>query len=74
MSPFYWERHPDGPFVTLIEVSTTYLDPENYDLDELKALVKRDDLDEVRVFKSELREALRDPARLPGWRAGRLVR
>jgi hypothetical protein len=63
---FYWERHPDGPFVTLIEVATTYLDPENYDLDELKALAKRDDLDEVRVFKSELREALRDPSRLPG--------
>jgi hypothetical protein len=63
---FYWERHPDGPFVTLIEIATTYLDPENYDLDELKALAKRDDLDEVRVFKAELREALRDPARLPG--------
>ena len=63
---FYWERHPDGPFVTLIEVATTYLDPENYDLEELKALAKRDDLDEVRVFKSELREALRDPSRLPG--------
>jgi hypothetical protein len=64
--PFYWERHPDGPFVTLIEVATTYLDPENYDLDELKALVKRDDLDEIRVFKSDLREALRNPGRLPG--------
>jgi hypothetical protein len=63
---FYWERHPDGPFVTLIEVATTYLDPENYDLDELKALATRDDLDEVRVFKSELRQALGDPARLPG--------
>ena len=64
--PFYWERHPDGQFVTLIEVATTYLDPENYDLEELKALAKRDNDDEMRVFKSELREALRDPGRLPG--------
>jgi hypothetical protein len=64
--PFYWERHPDGPFVTLIEIATTYLDPENYNLDELKKLARRDDLDEVRVFKADLREALRDPSRLPG--------
>jgi hypothetical protein len=64
--PFYWERHPDGPFATLIRVANTYLDPENYDLDALKELAKRDEDDEMRVFKSELREALRDPDRLPG--------
>ena len=63
---FYWERHPDGPFATLITVATTYLDPENYSPDELKALAKRDDGYEMRVFKSELRQALGDPARLPG--------
>jgi hypothetical protein len=28
MASFYWERHPDGPFATLIAVATTYLDPE----------------------------------------------
>jgi hypothetical protein len=28
----YWERHPNGPFVTLITVTTTYLEPEIYDL------------------------------------------
>jgi hypothetical protein len=22
---FYWKRHPDGPFATLIRVATTYL-------------------------------------------------
>jgi hypothetical protein len=66
MGRFYWERHPDGPFATLIAVTTTYLHPEVYELDMLKALAKRDNDDEVRVFKSELREALRDPARLPG--------
>jgi hypothetical protein len=64
--PFYWERHPDGPFATLISVATTYLHPEVWDLDVLKRFSNRDDFDEARVFKSELREALRDPARLPG--------
>ena len=66
MSPFYWERHPDGPFVTLIAVATTYLHPESDDLDSLKALARRDGDKEMRVFKSELREALRDPGQLPG--------
>ena len=66
MSPFYWERHPDGPFVTLITVATTYLHPESDDLDSLKALARRDGDEEMRVFKSELREALRDPSQLPG--------
>ena len=32
MSPLYWERHPEGPFVTLIAVAATYLNPEAYDL------------------------------------------
>jgi hypothetical protein len=66
MAPFYWERHPNGPFATLIAVATTYLHPENYDLDSLKELAKREDDEEIRVFKSELREALKDPGQLPG--------
>jgi hypothetical protein len=66
MASFYWERHPDGPFATLIAVATTYLDPENYDLDSLIRLAKREDDEEMRVFKSELREALKDPSQLPG--------
>jgi hypothetical protein len=66
MSPLYWERHPDGPFVTLIAVAATYLNPETYDLEFLKARAKLEDLEEMRVFKSELREALRDPSQLPG--------
>ena len=65
MAPFYWERHPDGPFVTLIAVATTYLHPENYDLESLKQLARSEDDEEMRVFKSELREALRDPSQLP---------
>jgi hypothetical protein len=66
MASFYWERHPDGPFATLIAVATTYLDPENYDLESLKQIAKREDDEEMRLFKSELREALKDPSQLPG--------
>jgi hypothetical protein len=66
MASFYWERHPDGPFVTLITIASTYLDPENYDLDSLKVLAKREGDEKMRVFKFELREALRDPSQLPG--------
>ena len=67
MSPLYWERHPDGPFATLIRIATTYCSP---DADEdayagLKRLAKRENVEEMRVFKDELREALRDPNRLP---------
>ena len=65
MTRFYWERHPDGPFATLIRISSNYLDPENWDLDALKRLARRVD-DEMRVYKSDLREALRDPEQLPG--------
>jgi hypothetical protein len=66
MASFYWERHPDGPFGTLIAIATTYLDPENYDPDSLRSLAKREDDEEMRVFKSELRKALKDPSQLPG--------
>ncbi len=66
MSPFYWERHPYGAFGTRIAVAATYLEPENYDLDSFKALAKLQDDEEMRVFKSELRQALKDPSQLPG--------
>ena len=66
MAPFYWERHPDGPFVTLIRVTANYLDPENYSPDLLRRLARRDDRAEARVFKAELRRALANPALLPG--------
>lgn len=66
MASLDWERHPDGPFATLIWVVTTYLAPENFDLDSLKKLARREDDKEMQVFKSELREALRDPGGLPG--------
>ena len=73
MAPFYWERHPDGPFATLIAVAANYLDPENYDLDSLKILAKREGQPRMLIFKSELREALRDPGQLPGDELSRSV-
>jgi hypothetical protein len=66
MPAFYWERHPDGPFVTLIAVATTYLHPEVDDIDAMKRFAKQKDNQKALIFKSELREALRDPSQLPG--------
>lgn len=67
MSGFYWERHPDGPFATLIAVAATYCSPdadaEDYEL--LKRLAEHEDDQRMRVFKDELRQALADPGRLP---------
>jgi hypothetical protein len=73
MASFYWERHPDGPFATLIAVAANYLDPENYDLDSLKILAKRERAPRMQIFKSELREAVKDPSQLPGDELSRSV-
>jgi hypothetical protein len=73
MAPFYWERHPDGPFATLIAVAANYLDPENYDFDSLKILATREGEPRMQIFKSELREAVKDPSRLPGDQLSRSV-
>jgi hypothetical protein len=69
VSAFYWERHPDGPFATLIAVAATYCGPDAYngayqDLVRRARAADADD-DEMRVFKAELRQALTDPAALP---------
>ena len=61
---YYWKRHPDGPFVTLIAVATTYLHPEADDLESLQELAKDDD-PEMRVFKDELRQAITHPDQVP---------
>jgi hypothetical protein len=31
VSGFYWERHPGGPFATLVAVAATYCSAEAYD-------------------------------------------
>jgi hypothetical protein len=66
----YWERHPDGPFATLIAVAATYCHPEAY-ADGYSDLVSRArspqaDDDEIGIFKAELKRALADPGQLPG--------
>ncbi len=70
MSGFYWQRHPDGPFATLIAVAATYCTPEAYDgaYDDLisRAHAPEPDDQEIRAFKAELQQALADPGQLPG--------
>lgn len=67
MSQPYWIRHPDGPFTTLIAVAAAYLHPEA-DPGGLEALRERAAAGdaEMRAFKDELRQAIRDPGLLPG--------
>jgi hypothetical protein len=65
MGHFYWERHPDGPFVTLIAVAATYLHPESGNPGSLQRRAKRDNDEVMRVFKAELSQAIRDPGQLP---------
>lgn len=69
MNEAYWAKHPDGPFATLIAVAATYCHPEAYD-DAYTDLIERarspePDDGEIAVFRTELREALADPGRLP---------
>jgi hypothetical protein len=64
MEGFYWDRYPDGPFATLIRITTTYLHPEVDELESLQRLVKREN-DEMHTFKAELRKAIKDPDELP---------
>jgi len=62
---YYWKRNPDGPFATLIRISTTYLHPEADDLESLQELAKSVDHLEMRTFKAELRQAIAHPDRVP---------
>lgn len=70
VSGFYWERHPDGPFATLIAVAATYCSPDADDGDyaDLISRFRAPDPgdEQIRVFTAELRQALADPGRLPG--------
>jgi hypothetical protein len=65
----YWAKNPEGPFATLLAVAATYCHPEAYD-GAYQDLVDRaqspePDDEEIRTFKTELREALANPSRLP---------
>ena len=77
MGVFYWERHPHGPFVTLITVAATYCGPDAYDgaYDDLinRARAPEPDDEEIGAFKAELEQALADPGQLPGDELSRAV-
>ena len=74
MGEFYWERHPGGPFAVLIRVAATYLHPEVDQLEALQELARREDDEEMRAFKAELRQAVSDPGRVPAGELSRHVR
>jgi len=65
----YWARNPQGPFATLIGVAATYCHPEAYDgaYEDLTARARSaaPDDEEIRVFRTELQEALAHPEQLP---------
>lgn len=68
MNEAYWAKNPEGAFTTLIAVAATYCHPEAYDgaYQDLVDRAQSAELDEeIRRFKTELREALADPGRLP---------
>jgi hypothetical protein len=63
---FYWERHLDAPFATLIAIAATYCSPDAYnepygDLVSRSRSPRPDD-GEIRRFKAELGQALADPS------------
>ncbi len=66
MPAFYWERHPDGPFATLIAVATNYLHPENYDLDLLRDSPSARTTKRCRSSSPNSVRQLADPSQLPG--------
>jgi hypothetical protein len=67
MNKPFWRVHPEARFATLIRVSRNYCHPEAYEgaYESLKRLARRDDKDEMRVFKAELGQALENPADIP---------
>lgn len=65
---YYWKRHPDARFSTLLRMVSTHCHPEAYDeaYEDLVELARDPNPpDEERVFKDELREAVADPGQLP---------
>lgn len=67
MEEAFWEIDPRAPYATLIRVACTYCHPEADEdaYDSLKRLVKREDYEEIKTFKAELRKALLNPDVIP---------
>lgn len=64
----YWRDHPEAPFAELLTTVSTMCHPEVSELyDELIELARNPEPDErMQLFKTQLREALDDPTRIPG--------
>ncbi|HEY1702280.1 MAG TPA: hypothetical protein VGG75_21450 [Trebonia sp.] len=62
---FYWNRHGDGPFMTLALVTATYLHPGAPRPGTLRGRASDARDPEMRTFKAQLRELLQNPGRLP---------
>jgi hypothetical protein len=75
MSESFWRVDPEKPFGMLIVVAETYCHPEAYDeaYDDLRALVKREDDQDIKAFKSELRKAILEPETAPRAELSRAV-
>lgn len=67
MSAPFWRSMPDLPYATLINVARTYCHPETDEdaYDALKRLAKREQDEEMIVFKKELRRGLAHPEEVP---------
>lgn len=67
MSDQYWRDDHSAPWATLLRVVDTYCHPERADdaYERLQHLAKHADTERMRAFKQELRDAIRDPARIP---------
>ena len=62
---FYWNRHSDGPFMTLALVTATYLHPGAPRPGTLRGRADDTHDSEMRTFKEQLRELVLYPERLP---------
>jgi hypothetical protein len=64
----FWQDNPDAPFAMLLRVVESYCHPEVWgdSYDELIELAHDPEPgDEMRRFKDELRQAVRDPSQVP---------
>jgi hypothetical protein len=64
--PRYWQDQPDTPFATLLTVISAYCEPEADAYEELVEAARTPGMDSrMPRFKTELREAIADPGRIP---------
>lgn len=65
---WFWRKNPDAPFATLLRVVEVQCHPESYDNayeDLIEFAHDAEPVEEMVRFKEQLREAVRDPAKVP---------